>query len=176
MSLLICLCLSFCRDIMRDNHLVNVAGLPGHFMAVDFNCEHHIGYIKGHATRKGIYGQSDYLRNVAAISNQFMAMSRTVANNLDSGYCSRYHQDVDTSALVWTVARKLRETGAQHFDPERRVFPLRKDLLHTCFQTTESTSLSVFNKRVRENGLSLELEVDEITPVELIEKDNEALL
>ncbi|KIY47945.1 hypothetical protein FISHEDRAFT_44306, partial [Fistulina hepatica ATCC 64428] len=159
-------------DIMRDNHLVNITGLPGHFMAVDFNCEHHIGYIKGHATRKGIYGQSDYLRNVAAISNQFMTISRTVADNLDSGYRSRYHQDVNTSALVWTVARKLRETGVQCLDPERRVFPLRKDLLHTGFQTIESMSLNVFNKRLREYGIPLELEVDEITPVELMEQND----
>ena len=31
---------------MRDNMLVNVSGLPGHFMAVDLNIEHLIGYLK----------------------------------------------------------------------------------------------------------------------------------
>ena len=33
-------------DIMRDNMIVNVSGLPGHFMAVDLNIEHLIGYLK----------------------------------------------------------------------------------------------------------------------------------
>lgn len=31
---------------MRDNMLVNVSGLPGHFMPVDLNIEHLIGYLK----------------------------------------------------------------------------------------------------------------------------------
>ena len=31
-------------DIMCDNMLVNVLGLPGHFMPVDLNIEHLIGY------------------------------------------------------------------------------------------------------------------------------------
>lgn len=31
---------------MRDNMIVNVSGLPGHFMAVDLNIEHLIGYLK----------------------------------------------------------------------------------------------------------------------------------
>jgi len=35
-----------CSDIMHDNMIVNVSGLPGHFMAVDLNIEHLIGYLK----------------------------------------------------------------------------------------------------------------------------------
>ena len=31
---------------MRDNMLVNVSGLSGHFMPVDLNIEHLIGYLK----------------------------------------------------------------------------------------------------------------------------------
>jgi hypothetical protein len=31
---------------MRDNFLVNVSGLDGHFMPVDLNMEHLIGYLK----------------------------------------------------------------------------------------------------------------------------------
>lgn len=31
---------------MRDNMIVNVSGLPGHFMAIDLNIEHLIGYLK----------------------------------------------------------------------------------------------------------------------------------
>lgn len=33
-------------NIMRDNMLVNVSGLSGHFMPVDLNIEHLIGYLK----------------------------------------------------------------------------------------------------------------------------------
>jgi hypothetical protein len=39
-------------DIMRDNMIVNVSGLSGHFMAVDLNIEHLIGYLK---VREGLY-------------------------------------------------------------------------------------------------------------------------
>ncbi len=31
---------------MRDNHIVNVSGIDGHFMAMDMNVEHLIGDIK----------------------------------------------------------------------------------------------------------------------------------
>lgn len=31
---------------MRDNMLVNISGLPGHWMGIDMNIEHIIGYLK----------------------------------------------------------------------------------------------------------------------------------
>lgn len=31
---------------MRDNQLINLSGLPGHFMGVDLNIEHLIGELK----------------------------------------------------------------------------------------------------------------------------------
>ena len=31
---------------MRDNMIINISGLSGHFMAVDLNIEHIIGYLK----------------------------------------------------------------------------------------------------------------------------------
>ena len=34
------------RNIMRDNMLVNVSGIPGHAMGIDLNIEHLIGYLK----------------------------------------------------------------------------------------------------------------------------------
>jgi hypothetical protein len=33
-------------NVMRDNMIINVSGLSGHFMAVDLNIEHLIGYLK----------------------------------------------------------------------------------------------------------------------------------
>lgn len=36
----------FFRNIMRDIMLVNPSGLPGHFMSIDMNIEHLIGYLK----------------------------------------------------------------------------------------------------------------------------------
>lgn len=33
-------------DIMRDNMIINISGLPGHAMPVDLNIEHVIGYLK----------------------------------------------------------------------------------------------------------------------------------
>lgn len=35
---------------MRDYLLVNPSGIPGHFMAIDMNIEHLIGYLKVSAT------------------------------------------------------------------------------------------------------------------------------
>lgn len=31
---------------MRDNMIINISGLSGHFMAVDLNIKHIIGYLK----------------------------------------------------------------------------------------------------------------------------------
>lgn len=31
---------------MRNNMIINISGLSGHFMAVDLNIEHLIGYLK----------------------------------------------------------------------------------------------------------------------------------
>jgi len=38
--------LNLCRNIMRDNMLVNVSGIPGHAMGMDLNIEHLIRYLK----------------------------------------------------------------------------------------------------------------------------------
>jgi hypothetical protein len=40
--------LNLCRDIMRNNMLVNVSGLTGRAMPIDLNIENLIGKLKVH--------------------------------------------------------------------------------------------------------------------------------
>ena len=43
----VCICVLIpISNIMRDNMIINISGLSGHFMAVDLNIEHLIGYLK----------------------------------------------------------------------------------------------------------------------------------
>ncbi|KAH9961657.1 hypothetical protein BGW80DRAFT_1463787 [Lactifluus volemus] len=93
-------------DIMRDNMIVNVSGLPGHFMAVDLNIEHLIGYLKlGQAWR--------HLSSRSSVAN----VKKQVTKALGASYEGKTHTTPDTSMLVWKVANEVRELALSKYQP-----------------------------------------------------------
>ena len=61
---------------MRNNMLVDISGLPGHWMAIDLNIEHLIGYLKRLFTSKGVYSQWDRLGNISAAISHLQAIKK----------------------------------------------------------------------------------------------------
>ncbi|KAE9391528.1 hypothetical protein BT96DRAFT_778974, partial [Gymnopus androsaceus JB14] len=92
------------RDIMRDNHLVNPLGLPDHFMAIDMNIEHHIGYVKALFSTKGLYADWEHLGSVSAGVVHIQACKKKVGKMMDTSYQKEGHTNVDTDSVAWEVA------------------------------------------------------------------------
>ncbi|KAJ3775656.1 hypothetical protein FB446DRAFT_626883, partial [Lentinula raphanica] len=63
-------------DVMRDNHFVNVSGLPGHFMALDMNTEHQILYLKQLFAAKGLYSTWDRLSDISPAISEIQKIKK----------------------------------------------------------------------------------------------------
>ncbi|KAF6744013.1 hypothetical protein DFP72DRAFT_760938, partial [Ephemerocybe angulata] len=145
-------------DIMRNNILVNVSGLPGHFMAIDLNIEHLISYLKALFAAKGIYSNWERLGNIAASVNYLMLIKKQVARSLNAGYQGKTHTKVDTTALVWRVATKARELDLLTLDTSRVENKNAKatiDVQHVGYHKFQSSSLAAFNKKMDEFKLGI---------------------
>ncbi|KAJ8461886.1 hypothetical protein ONZ45_g18133 [Pleurotus djamor] len=63
-------------NIMRDNMLLNISGLPGHAMPVDLNIEHLIGYLKTLLVVKGLYSTWEHLGDASACIVQLQHLKK----------------------------------------------------------------------------------------------------
>ncbi|KAF9067630.1 hypothetical protein BDP27DRAFT_1422649 [Rhodocollybia butyracea] len=70
-------------NIMQDNHLVNISGVPDHFMGADLNIEHNIGNIKETYCAKGIHADWDHLGDISASTTHTQAAKKKVAQALE---------------------------------------------------------------------------------------------
>ncbi|PPR05788.1 hypothetical protein CVT26_010162 [Gymnopilus dilepis] len=156
-------------NVMRDNMLINVSGLPEHAMPIDSNIEHLIGYLKRLFSAKGIYSNWDRLGNISAAIPHLQTIKRRVAKSTNAGYKSRSHKDMDDTELVWKIADKVRDTGLQTLNVRRDNKKIKAvvDMQITGYKKFESTALAAFNKKIEESirGIRSEREVDDILPV-----------
>ncbi|KAH9977436.1 hypothetical protein BJV77DRAFT_956753, partial [Russula vinacea] len=114
-------------DIMRDNMMVNVSGLPGHFMGVDLNIEHLIGYLKvrEHFMRHEIRADKgfqiwDRLGDISGAVIQLQNVKKQALNALGASYQGKTHTTPDTSKLVWKVANKVQELMLGKYLPDHK--------------------------------------------------------
>ncbi|KAF8236102.1 hypothetical protein L208DRAFT_1253347, partial [Tricholoma matsutake] len=101
------------RNIMRDNMIVNVLGLPGHAMGMDLNIEHIIQYLKALFAAKGIYANWERLGDISAAVNYLQLIKTKVAQSMWANYQGSTHKVVDTSKLVWCIVNKAQELHLQ---------------------------------------------------------------
>ncbi|KAJ8469601.1 hypothetical protein ONZ45_g16837 [Pleurotus djamor] len=116
-------------NIMRDNMLLNISGLPGHAMPVDLNIEHLIGYLKTLLVVKGLYSTWEHLGDASACIVQLQHLKKEMGLALASTYHGSSHTSPDTSHLVWRVADKASELNLQCNDSSPRQGTLVKDIL-----------------------------------------------
>ena len=150
--------------------LVNVSGLPGHWMPIDLNIEHLIGYLKRLFASKGVYSQWDRLGNISAAISHLQAIKKRVSHSVKAGYQQRNHTAADTSVLVWRIANKAQELNLQTTiadRPENKHSKPLIDLVASGYKKFESSSLATFNKKIADSkiGVLTIQEVDEIAPV-----------
>ncbi|KAF8055297.1 hypothetical protein FPV67DRAFT_1436466 [Lyophyllum atratum] len=140
-------------EIMRDNMLVNPSGLPGHWMAIDLNIEHLIGYLKALFAAKGVYANWDRLGNISASIAQLQEIKTRVTRSMNTNYQSSTHHQRDASGLVWRIANKARDLELQDEITKRedqrcpRTMP---DLRALGREKYASSSLATFNKKMDE--------------------------
>ncbi|KAH9956051.1 hypothetical protein BGW80DRAFT_1187911, partial [Lactifluus volemus] len=136
-------------DIMRDNMIVNVSGLPGHFMAVDLNIEHLIGYLKMFFVAKGLRSSWDKLGDISAAVLQLQNVKKQVTKALGASYEGKTHTTPDTSMLVWKVANEVRELALSKYQPGRKGNDKQRlvtNLIDIGERKLLSSSLETFNK------------------------------
>ncbi|RXW23948.1 hypothetical protein EST38_g1908 [Candolleomyces aberdarensis] len=166
-------------DIMCDTMLINVSRLPGHAMGIDRNIEHLIGYLKALFAAKGFYGQWEQCGSISASIHNLMALEKRVAASLKLNYQGSTHSAVDTRDVVLHMESKAKELKLQEIVPGQEG-KLRPDLRVLGHRKMESMGLPNFNKRIEGmcSGIpaSVELEVDEISPLDLETIDTSDIL
>lgn len=138
-------------NIMRDNMIVNISGLSGHFMAVDLNIEHLIGYLKTFFVAKGLRSSWDRLGDISGAVVELQNVKKQVARALGTAYEGSTHTTPDTSPLVWKIANDVRTLGLGKYQPNRNG-NLKQKLVLNLIDIGEkklvSSSLATFNKKL----------------------------
>ncbi|KAG5650028.1 hypothetical protein H0H81_001033 [Sphagnurus paluster] len=136
-------------NIIRDNMLVNVSGLPGRWMGIDLNIEHLIRYLKSLFAAKGIYANWDQLGNLSASIAQLQKIKSQVTRSMQTTYQGSTHEECDASVLVWRMADKVEELQLQDLVTNLRT-KLVPDLRASGHNKFELSSLATFNKKLME--------------------------
>ncbi|KAF6761993.1 hypothetical protein DFP72DRAFT_593287 [Ephemerocybe angulata] len=137
-------------NVMRDTVLVNLSGIPGHTMAADLNMEHGIKEVKETIILKGLETTWDMMERASPCINEVKEIKQKIVAMLKLPYQNKTHSDVDTSALVWRVADKLKEEGLQKYMPNREGNDTAKavgDLIEDGAKKMRSSTIKTFNKK-----------------------------
>ncbi|KAK7016044.1 hypothetical protein R3P38DRAFT_2542966, partial [Favolaschia claudopus] len=134
-------------NLVRDNMIFNMGSGKG--QGVDMNLEHNIGKIKQLFAAKGNYADWSRLANISAAIDVLSSMKINIGRSLGACYKGTSHKDVDTSSLVWRVARKAKDLELNTTQPNRSV-TATPDLLLVGEAAIKSSTLAKFNKKRRE--------------------------
>ncbi|KAJ3818593.1 hypothetical protein F5880DRAFT_1754362 [Lentinula raphanica] len=137
-------------DVMRDNHLVNVSGLPGHFMALDMNTEHLILYLKQLFASKGLYSTWDRLSDISPAISEIQKIKKHFGIMLGVSWKNHIHRDANTHALVFRLAEKIKALQIQQYQPNHTLAAVpAPDLLQVGWSKLASGVLVKFNEKLR---------------------------
>ncbi|KAJ7740399.1 hypothetical protein B0H16DRAFT_1324510 [Mycena metata] len=156
-------------ELVRDNMIFNMLGIPGHGQGADMNMEHNIGHVKQLFAAKGMYGDWDRLANISAAIDVLTSVKSNVAISMDASYAGKSHKAVDTSDLVWRVARKAKELNLNETKANRSA-KTTTDIFSTGERLLKSSTIATFNKNRRNllKGIVPEPEEDELPPLDLV--------
>ncbi|KAL0063542.1 hypothetical protein AAF712_009547 [Marasmius tenuissimus] len=160
-------------NIMRDNCVVNIAGLPGHGMGIDMNIEHTIAALKAIHASGGKAGSWDRLGDISASIRTVQGIKEVFRELFETSYQKKNHTEVDTRSLVEKVRADAAKTKVQEFVPNRVVEGTIKATVDTReegYFKLRRTTIPKFNKNMQaiiSKGAeeSLEDEPDEILPM-----------
>ncbi|KIJ06386.1 hypothetical protein PAXINDRAFT_45026, partial [Paxillus involutus ATCC 200175] len=139
-------------NIMRDNMLVNLTGLEGHFMPIDLNIEHLIRFLKRFFAAKGVYASWDRLGDISAAVDLLQHVRKQVGHAMGIAYHGITHTTPDNSASISKVAHKVNELALHRFTLDRDGNGSIKPVINTLAsgeQKLKSSTLATFNKKVR---------------------------
>ncbi|THU75799.1 hypothetical protein K435DRAFT_880153 [Dendrothele bispora CBS 962.96] len=161
-------------NIMRDNMLVNVSGLPGHFMGIDMNIEHIIGELKILLASKGVYTDWHTYRDISPAIKYLELLKKRVRYSTKCAYQKTGHTKGDFSTLVWrvaSVAESYQLLEEQTERAENKVAVAFPDLLAIGHKKFESSTLNTFNAKLKEwrDGIPAEDIKDDIPVTDFAE-------
>ncbi|KAK1223964.1 hypothetical protein PQX77_013152 [Marasmius sp. AFHP31] len=138
-------------NIMRENSLVNVAGLPGHFEGIDENIEHIIGELKKQHATKGRVDSWDRLADFAGAIKSIRSIKELFRKMFETAYQKRNHTEVDTKVLAQRVADDAARLRLQEFVPDRDTDHVKAtpDARKEGYDKVQKTTLPTFNKNMR---------------------------
>ncbi|KAF7971248.1 hypothetical protein HWV62_21570 [Athelia sp. TMB] len=138
-------------NIMRGCMIVNMTGLPGHFMATDLNIEHMIRYLKFLFKSHGLYSSWERLGDISASVDYLMKIKKSVGEALGR-YSGTSHTTPNTSSLVWKVADKIRDEKLDSELRNRKSNGTAKPVKNAMVageKKLKSSTLKTFNLNVR---------------------------
>ncbi|THU95423.1 hypothetical protein K435DRAFT_666382, partial [Dendrothele bispora CBS 962.96] len=142
-------------NIMRDNMIINLTGLPGSGMAIDMNIEHLIGALKLLITPKGIYSDWHTYSDISASIKYLNILKKQVRTSMKAAYQKKNHKTPDLTQIVWEVASTARSYRLlERLDNrvENRTASTFTDLLAKGHQKFESSTLRKHSIRSFESG------------------------
>ncbi|ESK87436.1 hypothetical protein Moror_11656 [Moniliophthora roreri MCA 2997] len=154
-------------DVMRDNTLINISGLFKHFMGVDLNIEHIIGYVKEIHESIGLLNTWDQVADLTAAIKSLHAVKVLIRNMLSLAYQKRGHTDPDTSNLVHLVTQVAKDSRLQEFVLKHDVDNSVKqtsDVKKEGYEKLEKTTILTLNRNMavlHGEGSDIEEEDDE---------------
>ncbi|KAJ7751581.1 hypothetical protein B0H16DRAFT_1460136 [Mycena metata] len=156
-------------ELVRDNMIFNMKGIPGRGQGVDMNMEHNIGYVKKLFAAKGMYGDWDHLANISAVINVLASIKSNIAMSMDASYAGKFHKEADTSDLVWRVAHKAKELKLNQTKADQSA-KTTIDILVTGEHLMKSSTITTFNKNRRNllKGIIADAEEDEIPALDIV--------
>ncbi|PBK86072.1 hypothetical protein ARMGADRAFT_941035, partial [Armillaria gallica] len=139
-------------DLVWDNMIINVSGVPGKCQAVNMNMEHLIKCAKELYAAKGLKASWDRLLKISASINVLESIKCNVALLFSTAYHGQSHKAPDTSKLVLRVTAKAKEHGLNSFKLNRTAIITPKptiDVLGTSECLIKSLTLATFNKKLK---------------------------
>ncbi|KAF9034283.1 hypothetical protein BJ165DRAFT_1356506, partial [Panaeolus papilionaceus] len=167
------------RNVVRDNMIINPTGREGHFMPVDLNIEHHIGYCKEMFAGKGLHAPNwTRLGHISAAIKHLQNLKRGAYESIHTSYQGSTHTRAKTDDLVWKVADTSNELNLQKkVDNRGKNMKMTPNLQLVGYEKFEAGSLAAFNEKITgiKCGFTTVVETDEMEvvrlPLTLVEED-----
>ncbi|KAK0195238.1 hypothetical protein F5146DRAFT_923961, partial [Armillaria mellea] len=139
-------------DLVQDNMIINISGVPGKCQAVDMNMEHLIKCAKELYTAKGLKASWDHLSKISASINVLDSIKCNVALSFDTAYHGQSHKAPNTSKLVLCIASKAKKYCLNSFKLNKIAVVTPKptvDVLGTGKCLIKSLTLATFNQKLK---------------------------
>ncbi|KAF9528832.1 hypothetical protein CPB83DRAFT_929056 [Crepidotus variabilis] len=133
------------KDAVLKNWLVNLKGLPGHFLERDLMQEHHNFWLEDMAEHKGKEFDDDFYRNTLSMNvNHFLKLKDAMESTTLLQARTKRHGDVGHENELKAVMNKLQKDEVNYFRPGRNTGVEVTDAFRDGLHTLQNGKISDF--------------------------------